>query len=155
MKRPPLFVFAALLAAATLALAACAGGDDTSVATPAFDDLTAAPAGSAPTPGEGHVAEPAPPSGDAARGEELFASSGCAACHSTGDDRLVGPGLKGVGERAAGRVPGLDAAGYLARSITDPSDYVVEGYPDGLMPKLGNLSGGDVDDLVAYLATLK
>ncbi len=50
------------------------------------------------------------------------------------DERLVGPGLLSIGERAVGRVPGLTAADYLRQSIIDPSAYVVEGYGD-LMPK--------------------
>ncbi len=35
---------------------------------------------------------------DAAEGETLFKNN-CAACHNTSDEVLVGPGLKGIGER--------------------------------------------------------
>jgi len=37
--------------------------------------------------------------GDAARGEGLFASRGCIGCHTIGGGRLAGPDLEGVTER--------------------------------------------------------
>jgi len=40
----------------------------------------------------------APPLDAQAMGEELFRTT-CMACHTTGTDRLVGPGLQGIGDR--------------------------------------------------------
>ena len=156
MRRARLAAFGVLLAAATLALVACSGDDDDSDApTPTFADATAAPADAAHAPGTSvPAAAPAAPTGDADNGKQLFTSSGCAGCHSTGDNALVGPGLGGVFERAAGRVSGVDAVSYIKQSLADPGAFVVDGFASGLMPTL-SLSDGDIDDIVAYLATLK
>jgi cytochrome c2 len=39
----------------------------------------------------------------AAKGENLFAQKGCNACHMVSDQKLVGPGLKGVNKRTTYR----------------------------------------------------
>ena len=83
--------------------------------------------------------------GDAANGQALFTTNGCSACHSTGTDTVVGPGLAGVSQR------GDDA--YLTESIKSPNAVVAEGFAP-LMPAFPALSDGNVADLVAYLKTL-
>lgn len=102
--------------------------------------------------------------GDAAAGQELFntliAETGfsCMACHNAAsEDRLVGPGLLNVAARAAARVEGQDAITYLRNSILHPNDYLVETYPENLMPQVyANLfSEQQVNDLIAYLLTLQ
>ncbi|RMF50249.1 MAG: hydrogenase iron-sulfur subunit [Anaerolineae bacterium] len=88
----------------------------------------------------------------------LGTNAGCRICHSLEPGvRLVGPSLAGVATRAATRVPGMSAEEYLRQSILEPDAYVVEGYPAGQMvPHLGDiLSKEQVDDLVAFLMTLK
>ena len=104
------------------------------------------------------------PAGDPARGEELFnefiadVSFACATCHNAdSEDRLVGPGLLNVGERAATRVEGLSAEEYLHESIVDPSAFVVAGFPDNVMPKTyGDIfSEQDIQDIISYLLTLE
>jgi NitT/TauT family transport system substrate-binding protein len=93
--------------------------------------------------------------GNADHGQALFTSLGCVACHAVDSDAvLVGPSLKGVGERAATRVEGLSAEDYLHQSIAEPGAYVVEGFQP-IMPEFDTLSAGDLNDLVAYLMTLK
>jgi hypothetical protein len=69
----------------------------------------------------------------------------------------VGPSFAGIGNRAENRVPGLSAEEYLRQSILEPDAYIVEGYPSGLMvPNLGEtLTDAQIDDLVAFLMTLK
>lgn len=87
-----------------------------------------------------------------ARGKRVFEVN-CGACHSvTPDTTLVGPSLAGIGERAASRVDGLDARGYLYTSIMRPGDYLVDGFQN-LMPSTlaKSLSGEDIDAVVAYL----
>lgn len=110
-------------------------------------------------PGEGGPAQPIPPSEtgepDAARGEALFAANGCAGCHSLGDDMLVGPGLQGIGERAATRVPGQSADEYLYQSIREPGAFAPEGYTAGVMLNFPSLTDGDIADLIEYLKTLE
>ncbi len=109
-----------------------------------------------PTPTPGGVPEPG--QGDSASGQTLFASQGCSACHSVGSNTIVGPGLGGIGTRAATRKEDLLTGGqYLYQSIIDPSAYVVQGFSDGIMlPIFGDtLSEQEINDLIAYLLTLK
>ena len=51
----------------------------------------------------------------------------------------------------------MSAEDYLRQSIVDPDAYVVEGFPSGLMvPNLeDSLTEAQIDDLVAFLMTLK
>ncbi len=102
------------------------------------------------------------PQGDAENGAVLFstfqpaAGIACATCHRIdSDDRLVGPGLLHVGERAATRREGYTAAEYIRESILTPGAYVVPDYPD-IMPKNFSkvFTPDQIDDLVAFLLTL-
>ncbi len=97
-------------------------------------------------------------------GERLFntfqeeAGFSCASCHrADSEQRLIGPGLLNIGQRAGARVPNMSAAEYLYTSIIAPSAHVVEGYPDGLMPanwaEVYNLEA--IADIMAYLVTLE
>jgi cytochrome c2 len=93
--------------------------------------------------------------GNAAAGEALFNSnsvSACSACHSTGDDKLVGPGLSGVYARAGSRTA-LDADAYIEQSLRDPQAFLVPDFP-AVMPSFDKFSGGEVLNLIAYLKTL-
>ncbi|MBK8431610.1 MAG: hypothetical protein IPL28_10120 [Chloroflexi bacterium] len=65
--------------------------------------------------------------------------------------------MKGVGNRAAERVPGQDARTYLMTSILNPSAYLVEGFQDGLMPAnlAKKLTGEELDGVIEYLLTLE
>lgn len=120
------------------------------------------------------------PAGDAANGEKLVKSVGCAACHidlaGTGAP-LTGPAWlptadpngKGIGARAEERYTETGYAGkatsaeqYLFESIVDPNAHIVEGdykLPDGTskMPKIYStqLDQQMVADIIAYLLTLK
>jgi cytochrome c oxidase subunit 2 len=101
--------------------------------------------GSAPA---GAVAD----AGGDADGEAIFASN-CTSCHSTGDNKLVGPGLAGVGDRAGSRVAGLDEDSYLEQSLREPGAFVVDGFP-AVMPEWSHLGDDSIDALVTYLKTL-
>ena len=83
--------------------------------------------------------------GDAARGQQRFTRESCSNCHSTGSDRVVGPGLAGIGAR------GDDA--YIRESITDADAVIVDGYSN-LMSDFSRLNAQTVEDLIAYLNTL-
>lgn len=98
------------------------------------------------------------PSGDPAveAGKNLFASTiigsqaGCGACHSLEPGMtIVGPSMAGIGSRA-------DEA-YIRESILDPDAVVVDGFYPGMMFDVwdSELSSEQVDQLVAYLLTLK
>lgn len=87
-----------------------------------------------------------------ADGAEIFATN-CTSCHSTGEDTIVGPGLAGIGERAALRVDSMSAEDYLEQSLIAPAAYVVDGFP-AVMPEWSYLGDKSIDALVDYLKTL-
>lgn len=97
-------------------------------------------------------------------GREIFFESslgqnaGCHVCHSVEPNTVVvGPSLAGVATRAKTRVPGLTDEEYLRQSIVDPDAFVVEDFRPGLMLQdfAETLTEREIDDLVAYLMTLK
>jgi mono/diheme cytochrome c family protein len=95
-------------------------------------------------------------------GKAIFAKTvigsnpGCITCHSLDGTKLVGPSAQGVASRAGSAVSGQSAEQYLRQSILAPNEHVVEGYPQGVMPAYqGVLQDAEVNDLVAYLLTLK
>ncbi len=104
-----------------------------------------------------------PASADPSQGDQIFhkfnpiTGMACATCHRTdSEERLIGPGLLHVGQRAATRVNGLTAIAYIYQSIIDPSAYVVDGYPD-IMPKnwAKALTQAQIENVIAYLLSLK
>jgi nitric oxide reductase subunit C len=147
-----LILLLAVLAMATV-LAACGGGSE-----------PAAPVAPAPATTTG---------GNAANGQALFSQSvlagnaGCTTCHSLEPAKaLVGPSMAGIGARAAATVPGQSAEEYLRQSIVDTNAFLANGCnasdPEaqcaaGIMPQdwPQKLSAQEIEDLVAYLLTLK
>ena len=87
------------------------------------------------------------------RGEQLFVSIGCNACHSLdADTTIVGPSLVGIADRAGTRTS-LSADEYLQQSINDPGAYIVEGFTNSMVvPKI---PPDQVNDLIAYIKTLE
>lgn len=94
----------------------------------------------------------------------------CQTCHSIEPGKkLIGPSLAGVAEVASGRLTEAGYTGkartpeeYLRESILEPSAYVVAGSSYGsngrsFMPATfgQTLTPAQVDDLVAYLGTLR
>ncbi len=157
-----------LLIVSAIFLAACESDDAEVVPTPVFEptaapsgDASAATAISAVPDAPAEVAPTAVPeapaavAGDVTNGEALFGAQGCSACHSTGENRVVGPGLSGIGVRAETRVDGQSADEYLTTAIISPNDFLVPDFP-GIMP--GNfgssMSETEISDLVAYLIAL-
>ena len=135
-----------VLAVVTLsALAGCGGGQ---VESDAVD--TPVPIVTQPPP---QITSTLPATPCAGCGVELFNASGCTGCHSTGDNKVVGPGLAGVYERASSRTS-LDADGYIEQSLRDPQAFVVDGFPL-VMPSFDRFSDDEVRDLIAYLKTLQ
>jgi len=86
-------------------------------------------------------------------GQALFEGKGCAGCHSAGTDDKIGPGLAGIAGRAATRTS-LSADDYIRQSLTDPGEFVVDGFELVPMPPFDDLSDAEMNDLVAYLNTL-
>jgi len=89
------------------------------------------------------------------KGEVLFKTKTCNACHSIDGTRLVGPtwkGLYGSKEKTdKGEVVVDDA--YLTESILKPMDKVTVGYPPA-MPQVA-LTDEEVQQLIAYIKSLK
>jgi cytochrome c2 len=89
-------------------------------------------------------------------GETLVRNKGgCLICHKiteTGNER--GPDLRGVGARAATRVPGLTAEQYIVQSLREPQAFLVPGYPP-IMPAAiyppADLSATELKAVVAFL----
>lgn len=134
---------------------------------PGMDAFARPAAGGAPA-GARQVSEEDP----VARGERLFRSvtPACSNCHSIAPGvNLAGPTLAGIGTRAKERIASpdykgkaKDAKGYIHESIVSPSAFVVPGgmYSANGVSFMPNTFGKDlkpeqIDDLVAYLETLK
>jgi cytochrome c551/c552 len=105
----------------------------------------------------GNTAPVLAPSVTSGRGALLFATKGCTGCHmhaSFPNARMqVGPDLTAVADRAATRVPGLDARAYVRQSLREPGAYRVTGY-NALMPDL-SLTDEQIDSLTAFLLSPK
>ncbi len=102
---------------------------------------------------------PAETADPVARGAQLVKDLGCTACHSTGPDRLVGPGWGGLYgsmvDLADGHKVKADDA-YLIESIREPNAKVVATYQPDMMPAYGTqLADNDVAAIVAYLRSLE
>jgi cytochrome c oxidase subunit 2 len=105
-------------------------------------------------PGSGDAMEVA----DSGAGAEIDAAAvfttTCSGCHNTNSEKLVGPGLAGVGDRAGSRVDGLSADEYLEQSLREPGAFVVDGFAP-LMPDQSGLGDATIEALITYLKTLK
>ena len=90
---------------------------------------------------------------------------GCTSCHATEAGKtLVGPSMAGIGTRVDQEIKLADYKGqaktgtdYVRESIVNPNVYVVKGFSPGIMyQNYGkDLSDQEVNDIVAYLMTLK
>jgi cytochrome c len=162
------------LTVAALLTAACGGADKPAEApaaeTPAVEATTApaaeapaaevAPAAAAAVPAAAAVVTYASLTGDAAKGEKVFAQ--CKACHvaEAGKNR-VGPSLWAVVGRTAGSIPGFNYSKANKESGVTWSEDVLFTYleaPAKFMPGTRMAFGGlknpqDRADVIAYLKT--
>ncbi len=131
------FLASCSLAGVTLVLAGCGSGHDVG-----------------PFPG-GVIPKAAPaPTGNPTAGKAVFASSGCAGCHTfaaAGATGKVGPDLDSLTAEAAKAGEPLEA--FIKESIVSPEAYIAPGYTGGIMPATfgSSLTAQQLADLVAFL----
>jgi cytochrome c2 len=95
-----------------------------------------------------------------ARGQRLYATDGCSACHSLSGAASAGPSLNGVAGRKVTLTDGQTVTAdddYLFESIASPDKKIVKGYRTGIM-SAGIASsglGGKPDDIRALVAFIK
>jgi len=93
------------------------------------------------------------------RGLQLLRERGCIGCHSLDGSRLAGPTLRGLlgSTRQVTTADGIKTitadAEYIRRSLTQPNDEVVVGFPAGSMPPQ-QLSEPELQSLIAALTKL-
>jgi cytochrome c2 len=94
------------------------------------------------------------------KGEQLFASLGCSACHSTDGSPRTGPTMKFVFGREVLLSTGetvISDEDYLKESLIDPDAQIVAGFIPQMMSSVipsGSLSETEAEALVLYLKTL-
>jgi cytochrome c2 len=99
--------------------------------------------------------------GDAKKGEALYTSLGCSACHSLDGSAGAGPSFKGLFGRKTSLDDGATLTAdeaYLLESILDPDKQIVAGYQAGIMSgviKPGQVSRDDALALIAFIKTVK
>lgn len=90
-------------------------------------------------------------------GAKLYASRGCANCHSVDGTRVQGPTFKGFWTKGSekltdGSTVKIDE-NYVRQSILEPATQIVEGYPNVMSAYAGQLRDEDIDALIAWLKT--
>ena len=105
-----------------------------------------------------------PLSGEAGKGQQLFAQFNCAGCHGAQGQGGVGPKLQGLAGSQVqldnGQTVTADDA-YLQESIENPDAKIVKGFQKGVMlsgvqsEESQIQSDGNVAALIAFIKTLK
>lgn len=91
-------------------------------------------------------------------GAKLFASRGCANCHSVDGTKIQGPTFKGLWAKGTetlsdGSSQKIDE-NYIRQSILEPSTQIVQGYPNVMSSYAGQLRDSDIDAIIAWLKTV-
>jgi cytochrome c1 len=94
--------------------------------------------------------------GNVAAGKAVFASQGCASCHTfkpANASGTIGPDLDSAPHDDAQADGNMDLRAFIKESITDPDAYVAKGFSKGLMPGdfESKLSAAQLNDLVAFI----
>jgi cytochrome c oxidase subunit 2 len=89
-------------------------------------------------------------------GKAVFASNGCASCHTfkpADASGSVGPDLDKLKAVASKREKGKSAEAYVREAITDPRAFTVKGFPKNVMPTTfkKDIPPKQLDALVQYL----
>jgi len=144
MNRTYTITFACLMAL-VLALSACGGQS-----------------GPAPSAAAEPLARTISANGDPEKGRLYYENQGgCLACHSTGVDKLVGPGLAGVMTTAGPVYPeGVNYRGNLPNGQPRTEENIAAWIRSGGQGQIGvmsphEMSDEDMANLLAYLHTLQ
>lgn len=99
--------------------------------------------------------------------DKIFVQSGCTACHMIPGIRVAkgreGPKLE-LGTNARRRLADPNYRGtakteweYVQESILNPGAYIVQGYPDRVMPRWygQKLTAGALDKIITYLLKIE
>jgi cytochrome c551/c552 len=97
-------------------------------------------------------------SGNAAAGKAVFASNGCASCHTfkpAGATGTIGPNLDTAPTTDAKADGNMALAAFVKESIVNPDAYIAKGYSKGIMPATfgQSLSKSDLNNLVAFIVS--
>ena len=89
-------------------------------------------------------------------GERVFNTASpitCTTCHSLDGTVGLGPSLQGIAERAGTQIAGMSAEEYIRQSIIDTNAYIVDGFPESLMPVnfSKTLTPEELEAVIAYL----
>jgi len=93
-------------------------------------------------------------------GQALLQKHGCLGCHSLDGSRLVGPTFQGIAGRRVDVVSGgqeqtlMTDADYLRRSILEPNDEIVEGYPPAMPSYAGRIPDEELTAIIDHLMSL-
>jgi cytochrome c oxidase subunit 2 len=86
----------------------------------------------------------------------VFASSGCASCHTFAPANAtgtIGPNLDTEPAVSAKADNNMPLAAFIKQSIIDPNAYIAKGFHSGLMPTSfgSSLSSTQINNLVAFI----
>lgn len=89
-------------------------------------------------------------------GSDLFnGAGGCTACHGLGTrapNLLTDQGGQGpIGARCGARKPGMDCKAYLYESLTQPTAFLVDGFPPIMIDVRRQLSDDQIWAIIAFL----
>jgi cytochrome c551/c552 len=124
------------------------GGGSSSTTTTSASPTTSATSTGATTTSSG--------GGNAAAGKAVFASNGCATCHTfqpASSNGTIGPDLDSAPAADAKADHNMALAAFVKQSIVDPDAYIAKGYKKGLMPTTfgSSIKGAQLNDLVAFI----
>jgi cytochrome c oxidase subunit 2 len=92
------------------------------------------------------------------RGEKLYQQFGCLACHSVDGAVRAGPtwlGIYGKEEILSDGTAIIVDDAYLMKSILEPSEQIVQGYENIVMPPTGqNMSEQQILDVIEFIKSL-
>ncbi len=96
------------------------------------------------------------------KGEVLFQTLGCVACHSLDGSIIVGPSFQGIyGKKVKVLTNGkprevvVDDT-YIRDSVRTPAKDVVEGFPEGVMPNLSDqINKEQMEEIIAFIKEQK